>query len=304
MPRFVLAANHKSGTALSDGSARALIIGKLDEHFPGLECHFFSGRDIIQNLQAISADPELEVLIVAGGDGTVSAAANLFAHKGVTLAVLPLGTMNLTARALGMPLVPLEAAEALANADTRSIDLGCVNERYFVHHVSLGLHPRLIRLRDKMVKGSKLGKVWASLRAFPSVIRRPKMLDINVEIDGRTDHIRSPALMISNNRFGRGHIPFSDAPDKGELGLYCVQGKSWSLLTRAAVHLLSGQAEASPQLQILTGRTIVLNRHNGHREFWKISVDGELVTMESQLQVQLMPKALSVLTLNKFVNTK
>src|SRR5262245_61278994 len=79
------------------------------------------------------------MLLVGGGDGTVSTAAALFTGEKIALGILPLGTMNLFARALGIPLKLGQAVEAVIAGTKQKIDVGEVNGRIFVHHVTLGL---------------------------------------------------------------------------------------------------------------------------------------------------------------------
>src|SRR5690606_15263768 len=71
--------------------------------------------------------PEIDAVIVGGGDGSQSLAASLLAGSGKALGVLPLGTMNLLARDLDMPFDLMEAVDALAASHVDSIDLGDLN---------------------------------------------------------------------------------------------------------------------------------------------------------------------------------
>ena len=88
--------------------------------------------------------------MVGGGDGTISAAAAAAARSGKTLGILPLGTMNLFARSLGMPLGHAGAAEAIAGGEKGRGRHRRGERPLFVHHVTLGLHARMILLRTRM----------------------------------------------------------------------------------------------------------------------------------------------------------
>src|SRR5215204_5619046 len=78
-----------------------------------------------------AAAAEQRPVIVAGGDGSVSAAVQRFAGTGIPLGVLPFGTYNLLAQDLGMSTELEEAVRQLAGADERRIDLGQVGRRRF-----------------------------------------------------------------------------------------------------------------------------------------------------------------------------
>ena len=102
------------------------------------------------------------VVVVAGGDGSVSTAARLLAGTSTVLAVFPAGTMNHFARALGIDDHE-SAARALASHSVTAVDVGEVSGRVFVNGVSFGLYPRMLRLRRKWEP--RLGKRAAALLA-------------------------------------------------------------------------------------------------------------------------------------------
>src|SRR5919107_358211 len=110
-------------------------------------------------------------LIAAGGDGTVNTLANVAIEADVPLGVLPQGTLNHFAKDLGMP-TDLDGALAVVLAGhTRRVDVGEVCGRIFVNNSSLGVYPRIVRLRERF--GGRgpakwLAAAWATL----AVLRR------------------------------------------------------------------------------------------------------------------------------------
>ncbi len=99
---------------------------------------------LTHHLQRAKKDAHCEMVIVAGGDGTVSAVANNLANGEVPLGILPLGTGNLVARELGIPL-DLDAAYRVLTEPTpiTRIDVMEINGGIFVSHVSLGLYAKI-----------------------------------------------------------------------------------------------------------------------------------------------------------------
>ncbi|MDE7123446.1 MAG: lipid kinase, partial [Alistipes sp.] len=83
----------------------------------------------------------LDLMVVAGGDGTVNFAVNAMKRKGldIPLGVIPAGTANDFARALGMSRDPVEAARQIASGRVERVDAGRVNDRWFVNIFSFGL---------------------------------------------------------------------------------------------------------------------------------------------------------------------
>src|SRR5436190_16912798 len=84
------------------------------------------------------ASRDLDAVIAAGGDGTVSAVANGLAGTAMPLGVLPLGTLNHFARDIGMPTELADAARAIRDGATERIDVGEINGRVFVNNSSIG----------------------------------------------------------------------------------------------------------------------------------------------------------------------
>ncbi len=103
-----------------------------------IECRPVAGADIETALQEAADEPDCDVILAGGGDGTISAAAAIAWKSGKTLAVLPAGTMNLYARTLGVPLDIYAGLDALASATPRKADIGTANGRPFVHQFSIG----------------------------------------------------------------------------------------------------------------------------------------------------------------------
>ena len=119
------------------------------------EVAVLSGREISAELGAATRS-DCDVVMVGGGDGTISTAAAQLKGTDKALAVLPAGTMNLFARSLGGPLVLEEAVTAFASGEVRVVDLAEADGMVFVHQFSVGLHAELIRLREQRTFASRL----------------------------------------------------------------------------------------------------------------------------------------------------
>ena len=87
-----------------------------------------------------------DAVFCMGGDGTVNETVNGIAQGGfkVTFGFIPVGTVNDTSRALGIPQRPLEAIRRLDINQVRSIDIGRCNEKYFCNNIAAGVIPKVI----------------------------------------------------------------------------------------------------------------------------------------------------------------
>ncbi|MGQ7794095.1 diacylglycerol/lipid kinase family protein [Faunimonas sp. B44] len=259
-------------------------------HQAAAEVH--GGSAAIAAITRVCAAKGCDAIIVGGGDGTVSAAASAAARSGMTLGILPLGTMNLFARSLGIPLELEPAAEALAHGRAVAVDIGEVNGRLFIHHVTLGLHPRMIRVRERLKYGSRIGKILANVQALWLVIRRPPYFRAEIDVDGVRQVRRTAALVVSNNPFGEGHLPYADDLRQGRFGLYVSTSRRWTDLLQLTAAVTLGAIKESPLLERMTGRAIdvVLARPDV-----RASVDGEIVRLASPLRIRMHQRGLSVL---------
>jgi len=85
-----------------------------------------------------AAEEGCELVIAAGGDGTVNDVVNGLAGTSTRLGILPLGTVNVLARELGIPLDPQQAIRTIAEGAVKRIDLGRANDRYFTIMAGFG----------------------------------------------------------------------------------------------------------------------------------------------------------------------
>ena len=235
----------------------------------------------------------VEAIVVGGGDGTVSFAAAAAAKDGHDLGILPLGTMNLFARSLGMPLEMQAAAEAIAGGEDVPVDIGEVNGSYFVHHVTLGLHARMILMRAAADYGSRPGKIRASVQAWWIAVRNPPSLDVRIRADDKEFRRRTAAILVTNNPLGEGHLPYADDPRQGMLGLYVARSPRWLDLLRLA--LRHAIRENSPPIRFSTTRWRAKSTSRSPRRTVSASIDGEIVSLETPLRCRLHRGGLRVL---------
>ena len=146
--------NPNSGTALSLRLDHEDLVRRFAE--VGLVAEIDSSGDDLQGKIERALRSEADTVICAGGDGTFTAIARGLVGSGKTLALLPLGTANLLARDLGVPLALDVALASLADAEPREIDVGEVNGRLFLHKVVVGIIPAIAAAREKVRGGGPM----------------------------------------------------------------------------------------------------------------------------------------------------
>ncbi|WP_299823340.1 diacylglycerol kinase family protein [uncultured Jannaschia sp.] len=168
-------------------------------------------------------DPLTELVLVAGGDGTVAQAARRLGHSGVPLAILPSGTANNVAAALG--IADTDKPEQAVSGRAHAIDLGRVQgpwgERIFVESVGVGLlaltERSLHETAERQGGYEAAGKIVAGRRAIETALARPEAFDGSVRSDGDVPLERSLVFVEICNlgRTGPGVLlaPEADASD-------------------------------------------------------------------------------------------
>ena len=252
-----------------------------------IDCHAVEDPEKMDETvkAAIAAAP---MVIVGGGDGSLSSTIDHFIGSDTVFALLPLGTANSFARTLGVPLDLDGAIDVIANGRTKRIDLGCIDGDYFANAAALGLSPMIAdtvphRLKKYLGRVGYLG--WA-LRC--AVKFRPFRL--TVEQDGKRSSVWATEARIANgSHHGGVELIESAELDSGEIVVQAVTGKSvfglgWSWF--AILFKLSGREQTVTEFR---GRKLRIET----RPRLDISVDGE-VTARTPVTVTVARGAIEV----------
>ncbi|MGB3500725.1 MAG: diacylglycerol kinase family protein [Mesorhizobium sp.] len=261
-----------------------------------LDARIIEGSEVGDELERAVKSRSVDVILIGGGDGTISSAAAAVSDTDKILAVLPAGTMNLFARSLGVPLDLAQAVSAFATGEARQVDVATANGQIFVHQYSVGLHAKLVKARDGMSFGSKVGKIWASIRAASSALLNPPSMKVELSLDdAEAVLVRTAGIGITNNMFGEGHLPYADDPAGGVLGIYVASpGSRWEIFKLAA-NVMMGRWERNPHIEVRQARKVRV-RYMRLRTRHRCVIDGELSKIERDVTLEIRPQVLRVLT--------
>ena len=179
--------------------------------------------------KALARSPDL--VILGGGDGTISGLVDRLVGRDVMLAVLPLGTANSFARSLGIPLDVAGAVDVIRTGRARRIDLGRIDRDYFANCAALGISPQIAETVPHGLK-KLLGRVgylgWAALQ-----YARFKPFTLIVEDDAGEHRLCVVEVRISNGPFHGGTQLVDQAdPGSGEIVVQAVIGTTRAALLR------------------------------------------------------------------------
>lgn len=237
------------------------------------------------------------LVVVGGGDGTLSLCAEFLAGTEVAMGVLPLGTGNTFARSLGLPVDLHGAVETIANGKIRAIDVGRCNKQIFLNSVSLGLSADIAGALTGEVK-KKLGLfAWPLIGARVALAHRA--LKVRVSSSERNFTAKTHQLMIANGRYVAGPIKASEdaSVEDGELTVFLLGGGTKRALVRATFDWLRNKHEQSSSTKFFETEQMRVESL-GRR--LRVNVDGE-INDHTPLELSVWPRALRVVVPHDFV---
>lgn len=143
-----------------------------------------------------AAEHGFDVVIACGGDGTVNEVANGLAGSSTALGVVPIGTVNVLARELGIPLKTREAIRAVAGGVPKPIDLGCADGRYFTLMAGFGFDAEVVSnvvqpIKDWIGPSAYVLKVLETLAKY-------RATDITLEMPRETYSTKAFLVIVAN----------------------------------------------------------------------------------------------------------
>lgn len=233
---------------------------------------------------------DMDLVVVGGGDGTINAVLKGVVETGLPLGILPLGTANDLARTLGIPSELAAAVAIIVAGGTRMIDVGQVNDQFFVNVASMGLSVELARRMTGNLK-RHLGWLSYPLAALKTVLNmRPFTAEVTTA-EGAM-RLRSLQIAVGNGVYYGGGMAVYEAAaiDDQCLDFYSIEPRrfwQWPLFL-AAFHrgrnrnLVGMRAFCSAEpLDIRTDPPLAIN------------TDGEITTT-TPAHFRLLPCAIPV----------
>ncbi len=218
----------------------------------------------------LAATEGLERVLVAGGDGALHHAIRGLAGTDCALGIVPIGTGNDLARALGVPSDPLDAGRLALRAGVRPIDLGRIDGLPFACVLGIGLDAEVNRRLSTFRRlPAKLAYAAATLRALASFVPQP------IEITGDETSFRGPVVIaaFANTPWFGGGMRIAPAArlDDGALDLVVVRPLPLSTLVRLFPRVYSGRHLDHPAVHSV--RMSAARLHSSPS--WIVHADGE-----------------------------
>lgn len=275
--------NEFSFAAVQTILARNGIIAELVENSP---------QGISDTLCA-AAGQRPDALIVGGGDGTISAAAGILADTAIALGILPLGTLNHFARDLHLPDDWKKAAEKISSSRSALVDVAEVNGHVFINNCSLGSYAEAVQRRDRLRRTRGHHKMIAMLLASLAVFRDLRRMNAHVRLPNTTLRLRTPLIVISNNRYTGQLLATRLRPrlDAGELCFYATRTAQRTALLKLVWQALFHRLDEADALEVHAATELAVTTTHSI----PIAADGETLELKSPFRFRVRPRALRIL---------
>jgi diacylglycerol kinase family enzyme len=230
--------------------------------------------------------------ILAGGDGTISGLLPEMLKSRRHFGILPLGTMNLLGRDLGLSGNPEQDAQMLAQGKLRWIDLAVANGKYFHSIAGLGFFAMMARERENARALFPFSKALGFLWAGAKTVLSSRTILVDLEIDDIAVTVEADAVLVTNNHFDGN--PWSRARlDAGSLEVHVLQAKGYRGRIQAVLAVIAGRWRQLPTLKTYQTTHLTLTRRRKRRS--TVAMDGELRRLENPIVFRIEPAALGVI---------
>ena len=238
---------------------------------------------------------QVDLVIGAGGDGTIRYVADGLAHTGIPMGLIPAGTGNLLARNLDLPLEEVEAVEVALGGQVRLLDLVriTVDDRapeHFAVMAGIGVDAMIMDETDEDLK-DKVGSAAYFVAAGKALGRLP--VRMTVQLDSNRPVRRHAMLcVIGNVGTLRGNLTLipGASPDDGLLDLYIASPRRFRHWVKLALRLITRRAKKDDQVDQRTGKTVRITIHG--KENYQL--DGDVVGESTTLFAEIQPGALAI----------
>ncbi len=234
-----------------------------------------------------------EIVIAAGGDGTISSVANALLETNAILGIIPAGTLNHFAKDLNIPSSLHEAVKIILEGKTKAIDVCSVNDRVFINNSGIGIYPKIVRKREALQKRIK-NKWVAFSMAAKEVWRGYPFLKIKVISKEKTFSCVTPFLLIGNNEYtmeGLG-IGKRESLNQHAMSVYVAKHAQKRGILKFFLLAFISKLIEHKDFEFFTTQELTIE---SPKEFLFVSVDGEAIALPTPLHYKIHPQALKIL---------
>jgi len=235
-----------------------------------------------------------DVVVAAGGDGTVNTVAGAVLGTSAALGVLPAGTLNHFAQDLKLPMTLADAVGTVVTGRAAQVDAGEVNRHLFVNNSSIGVYPNAVAMREQLREAGY--RKWTAMAiAVWRVFRTYRGLHVQLNVNGREISTRTPFVFVGNNEYTIEGLKVGarEQLTSGQLYVYLAPRIHTRQLPRFVLRSLFGYSDVDGAFEIIPTTELTIKSATVRRLM--VSLDGETIPLELPLHYKARPGALRVI---------
>ncbi len=241
-----------------------------------------------------SAKNTLDVIIAAGGDGTIRTVAEKAVGQPVQFAVVPCGTFNFFARTHGIPEDLDEALRIAITGKASPVRLGAINGRTFLINASLGLYAKAIAEREQNTNRFGRMRLVVIISTIVTLLKPHRLLRVSMKSNGFDQVIRTPMIFIGNNALQLRNfaLPVARCFEKDLLAVVTLKPvRGWEMI-RLIFRGISKTLQKEERLnQMCTDKLKIETL----RKKQIVALDGEMLELTSPFHIESIPGALQMI---------
>jgi diacylglycerol kinase (ATP) len=274
---------------------RAGIERHLIERGWSCEVYETTGEEDVSEVTRQAGEQGYGLIAAAGGDGTVAGVVNGLIHSPVPLGIIPLGTGNGLARALGIPLDVEEAIRLLVDEHRIvHIDALQVGEDYYILNVSAGISGMAMRKTEPEQKKRFGMAAYVRTIVQEALEFRPK--PFRLKVDGIQMNVRATEVLVSSGALLKeSPLPLGspDSYSDGQFDVYVFSARSFLDYIRILWNLIVKPVESNPDLRNLVVKESIRIEVLGPPQ--PVQADGEVLG-ETPVEIRVAAGVVNVIT--------
>ncbi len=222
----------------------------------GFEVEVFRTQKRGDAREAASNSLNYRAIVTMGGDGTFNEVINGAMGRGIPLGLIAIGTANVLARELRIPFDPVQACRIIARGNTRKIDLGRADSRYFFLMAGIGFDAEVVKIMESTRKGN-ISMISYALPILKGLWNY-KFPALDVEVDGEQVARGAGFVFVSNTRRYTGPLVITNRArvDDGLLDVFIFPGRNYLKFLKYAAGALFWIADRIKEVKYLQGKDI------------------------------------------------
>lgn len=285
--------NARAGTVLEAGADAfcARVEAAFKAHGCSAEVKLVHPRELDDALALTIADDH-GIPVIAGGDGTINRVLPVLLKAGRPIGVLPLGTVNVLGRDLGLYGDLEHQIEALCKGSQVELDIGRVNDRLFHSISGLGFFSLMAREREYARRRFPFSRIVAFGFAAARSILFTRPISVEIGVSGETRHVQADAVLVTINRFDGAEWRRA-CLDGGVFEVHILNASGLVSRCKAALSVVAGRWRDAANLSSFTAQEVTLTRRDKHRGH--VTFDGEVERRSGTLSYRLIPRGVRLI---------